>query len=279
MKILKYISLFVVIVSFISCEENEIEYMTTDVSSGTAEFQLHYFVPIEATTSNYIYQVEINDKLYANSTAPLFTYDAIPTDDAAGRFYTVDAGTVNIKLYKGSDLELVYDKDVTLSEGKQNIFIHDFDEAPIVLDNGYPYEANVTEDTDSTCYVKFYNFLYESEGVPTDLKLQYQYVDTETSDTINIGNPVAFGETTGWQPVKVIKSIFNSYGYNRIYYRIKVVDANGNITGELSLVNSSSVYKDYSDYWSEYIGRRYHHIFGGIRTTTPAASVRQFIAL
>ena len=119
-------------------------------------------------------------------------------DGSVGRFFTVDPGEVNIKLYKGTSEVLVYDQNVTLTEGKQNIFIYDFDEEPIIFDNGYPYVANVTEDTDSTTYVKFYNFLFETEGVPTDLKLQYQYVDPRTSELVNIGDPVAFGETTGF---------------------------------------------------------------------------------
>lgn len=279
MKILKYLSLCLVIAfSISSCDEHEIEYMTTDVADGTAEFQLHYFVPVTASTSNYIYQVEVNDELLSNSTAPLYTYNAIP-NGTVGKFYTVAAGTVNIKLYKGSDLELVYDKDVTLSEGKQNIFVYDFDEDPIIFDNGYPYETSSDEYGDSTEFVKFYNFLFEDADTPTDLKIQYQWRDPDTYEYYNLGNPVSFGETTGWQPVKITKTTYNSSGYCKIYYKMKVVDADGNVGDDLTLMKSSGSYSSYSDYWYAYYGRHYHHIMAGCRTETPVASVRQFRAL
>lgn len=277
MKILKYISLIAIIAFAMSCEEHEIEYNTTSIGE-LAEFQLHYFAPLAAKSTNNIYRVEINDQLYANSDAPLTTYNVIPKG-SVGRFYTVTPGQVNIKLYKGTDEVLVYDRNTTLSVGKQNIFIHDFDKDPIVFDNEYPYVANLTEDTDSTSYVKFYNFLYETEGVPSDLKLQYQYIDPNTDELINIGSPVAFGETTGWQPVKILKTINNSSGYANVYYRMKVVDNDGNIVDDLQLYNSSSNYVSYSDYWRGYIGRRVHHVMAGFRSSQPKASVRLFYAL
>ncbi|MFA5328600.1 MAG: hypothetical protein WC384_12480 [Prolixibacteraceae bacterium] len=277
MKILKYIGLILVVAFTVSCEKNQIEYMT-DSLGDKAEFQLDYFVPVTATSTNYIYKVEVNGQLIANSKAPLSTYNAIP-NGAVSLYYSVDPGTVNLKLYKGTSEELVYDQDVTLAVGKQSVFVYDFSSSPIVFDSGYPYSANLTTDTDSTCYVKFFNFLYETEGVPCDLKLQYQYVDPRTSEMVNIGSPVSFGETTGWQPVKVLKSDFNSSGSVRVDYKIKVVDANGAITGDLQLWNSSKKYVSYSDYWTEYIGRRYQHVIGGMRSAVPVASVKQFTIL
>ena len=200
-----------------------------------------------------------------------------------GRFYTTAAGDVNIKLYKGTDLELVYDKNAKLTSGKQNVFVYDFDKAPIVFDNGYPYETNTTMDTDSTCWVKFYNFLYEKEGEYSTLKLQYQYQYTtkegSKSEWKNIGSPIAFGESTGWQPITVIKSIFNSSGYARIDYKIKVQDENGEYTQDLQVWNSNGKYVSYSDYWNGYIGRRYHHVLKGMRSAKPISSVSQFTAL
>lgn len=277
MKIIKYLLLLTIVATTVSCEKHEIEYMTTDVVDK-AEFQLHYMVPVSAVSANYIYRVEINNQLYANNKAPLTTYNAIP-NGSVGRFYTVNPGTVNIKLYQGTDETLVYDQDVALTKGKQNIFVHDLNQAPIIFDNGYPYSTNVTLDSDSTCWVKFYNFLYESVGVPTDLKLQYQYIDSRTDERINIGEPVAFGETTGWQSIKVIKSIFNSSGYQRVDYRIKVIDSAGNESGELQVMKSNGSFVDYADYWNGYIGRRYHHILRGMRASTPTSAVSQFTAL
>jgi hypothetical protein len=279
MKIIKYLSLILVVCLAVSCEKHEIEYKTTSITD-MAEFQLHYFVPVTAVAANNINKVLINDSLYSNIKAPLATYNAIP-NGGVGRFYTAAPGVINVKFYQGSAGDvLVYNQNVTVTKGKQNIFIHDFNLPPIVYDNGFPYTKNLTQNTDSVCYLKFYNFLYETTGVPTTLKLQYQYIDPHNSTVlINVGNPVAFGETTGWQQVKVIKDIFNSAGSRRVDFRIKVVDASGNITGDLQIRNTSGVYVNYADFWTEAIGRRYHHVVSGFRAATPGAAVRTFTAL
>lgn len=264
-----------------SCEKNEIEYKTTALPDNLAEFQLHYMVPVTAVAANNITKVEINNVLYANPKAPLATYNAIP-NGSVGRFYTVAAGSVNIKMYKGTTGEtLVYDQNVTLTAGKQNVFVHDLALPPVVFDNGYPYSKNLTEDTDSTCWVKFYNFLYETSGVPCTLRLQYQYIHPVTLELINIGAPVLFGETTGWQEVKVIKTVadYNTAGSRRVDYRIKVIDDAGVVVGDLQVLKSTGLYASYSDYWTEYIGRRYHHTMSGFRAAVPNSAVRQFTAL
>ncbi len=283
MKNFKYIILFLITLGVVSCDKHEIEYMTTPIDKGMAEIQLHYFVPVTAVAANNIYKVAIGNQEYINNGAAVIsTYNAIPSG-SVGRFYAIKDGDVNIKLYKGSDMELVYDKNVELNAGKQNVFIYDFDKEPIVFENGYPYNTNTTMETDSTCWVKFYNFMYEKEGEYCTLKLQYQYQYTDSegkkSDWNNLGEPIGFGESTGWQPVRVIKSIFNSSGYARIDYKIKVQDENGEYTQDLQLWNSNGKYVSYSDYWNGYIGRRYHHIMKGMRSAKPIASVSQFTAL
>lgn len=283
MKITKFIGLCLIAVSTVSCEEHEIEYMTTPVDKDMAEIQLHYFVPVTAIAANNIYKLEIGGQEYVNNGAAVVsTYNAVPSG-SVGRFYATASGDVNIKLYKGTDLELVYDKNAKLTSGKQNVFVYDFNKDPIVFDNGYPYETNTTMDTDSTCWVKFYNFLYEKEGEYSTLKLQYQYQyttrDGTKSEWLNIGSPVAFGESTGWQPITVIKSVFNSSGYARIDYKIKVQDENGEYTQDLQVWNSNGKYVSYSDYWNGYIGRRYHHVLKGMRSAKPISSVSQFTAL
>lgn len=279
MKIIKYLSLILVVALAVSCEKHELIYDATPVA-GMAEFQLHYYVPVTATAANNITKVEVNGKLFANNMSPLNTYNSIPSG-AVGRFYTIDPGNINIKMYQGADMAtLVYDQNVTVTSGKQNIFVHDFNLAPVVFDNGYPYTANITTHTDSTCWIKFYNFLYETAGVPTTLRLQYQYIDPRNpAQVINIGPPVSFGETTGWQPVKVVKSIEISSGYARIDYRIKVIDGSGNVVGDLQVMKSNGTYASYADYWTGYIGRRYHHIMSGMRATTLTSAVRVFTAL
>lgn len=278
MKIIKYLSLILAVTLMASCEKDSIEF-DADPIGNDAEFQLHYVVPVDAVTANRITKVEINGQLYANITAPLTTYNAIPSG-GVGRFYVANPGTANIKMYQGVDMDvLVYDQSVALTTGKQNVFVHDFNQPPVVLDNGFPYIRRQTVETDSTTWVKFYNFLYETAGVPTDLKLQYQYVSHRTGELVNIGEPVAFGESTGWEQVLLIKTDLVSSGSRRIDYRIKVVDDGGNVVGDLQVMNASGVFVSYADYWTGYLGRWVHHIYCGMRAANPRAAVRLFYAL
>lgn len=278
MKVIKYLSLFLAMALAVSCEKHVVEYDAVPIE-GMAEFQLHYMVPVAAALANNITKVEVNGQLFANTKAPLATYNGIPSG-AAGRFYAVNPGNVNIKMYQGTDMgTLVYDQNVTLTAGKQNVFVHDFNLAPVLHDNGFPYIARETVTTDSITYVKFYNFLYETAGVPTTLKLQYQYIDFHTKAMVNIGEPVAFGEATGWEQVQVIKTDPINTGFGRVDYRIKVVDDNGNIIGDLQVMKTNGSYANYSDYWTGYIGRRVHHIMSGMRAAAPVSAVRQFWAL
>jgi hypothetical protein len=290
MKIIKYLGLALVLASTASCQKHEIEYITTPLSTDMAEFQLHYVVPLATASANNVYMVKVNDSLLINSTAPLTTFSAVPKG-TVGKFFTTAPGSVNLKMYQSTGLTLAYDQNVTLTSGKQNVFVYSLTEAPKVFDNGYPYSFSTAIGADSLCYIKFYNFLYEDATTQTALKLQYQYVDTHYntnvtpntiiySDTINIGNPVAFGETTGWQPVKVVKTVNISAGSNKIYFLIKVIDANGKKVGDLSIMNSKGLYQSYTDNKTESLGRRYHHILGGIRTSkTVVTSTGEFTAL
>lgn len=278
MKIIKYLSLILAVTLMASCEKTPIEYDTEPVGNR-AEFQLHYVVPVTAVAANYITKVEINGQLYSNNKSTLSTYNAIPSG-SAGRFYVVEPGNVNIKMYQGDNMDqLVYDQNTTLTTGKQNVFVHDFDLPPVVIDNGYPYIRRETVETDSMQWVKFYNFLYETEGVPTDLRLQYQYVSHRTGELVNVGEPVAFGESTGWEQVLIVKTDLVSSGSRRVDYKIKVVDNAGNILGDLQVMNSTGNFVNYSDYWTGYIGRRVHHIYCGMRAANPRAAVRLFYAL
>jgi hypothetical protein len=279
MKILKFLSLVMVVALTVSCEKHEIAYDTAPLTNK-AEFQLHYVNPVTSVAANYVYRLEVNDVLYANRKAPLTPYSWLPT---TGRFYTAEPGTVNIKMYQGpadTSLVKVYDQSVTLTASKQNLFVHDFNLPPVVFDNGYPYIAKVTENTDSTAWIKFYNFLYETAGVTSALRIQYQYLDSRTNLPVNIGPPVSFGETTGWQEVTVVKSTIVSSGSRQIYFNMRVVDANGNDLGKLKIMNTAGTFVDYSDYWTLVIGRRYHHAMAGFRAVkSPNSSVKVYTAL
>ena len=279
----KLLLLLTLAVTLFSCKKNVIEYDNKPVT-GEAEFQLHYFVPLNSGTVNNIYKVEINGVLYANNTAPLSTYNAIPSN-GVGRFYATKVGQNNIKLYKSTNLDLVYDQNVELTKGKQNIFVHDFNKPPVVIGTGYPFNSVVTDSTAKVAWVRFYNFLYETEGVPTTLKLQYQRqytIDNDTkekSDWINVGKPAAFGEATDWEQVDVNKTEMISSGSGRVDYRIRVIGADGSDQGPLQVLNANGKYVDYTDWWNAFVGRRYMHIFSGMRAATPTSAVRQFTAL
>lgn len=290
--IIKLLSLFFVLATLgTSCEKHVVEYDSYNLPNTSAEFQLHYFVPVAAGAANNITKVEINNKLYTNSTTSLVPYNALPSG-AVGRFFTAPSGTTNIKLYRGASADLVYDQNCTLMPGKQNVFVYDFNEPPVVIDNGYPYDKISTEETGDFAWVKFYNFLFETPGIKTPLKLQYQYqyntdpgpAATHTnlmSDWINLGVPVSFGEATNWILVPVIKHADRmiAQGSERIDYRIRMIGANGEDLGPLQVRNSGGSMVNYSDWWNATIGRRVHHIFAGYRDATPISSVRQFFAL
>ncbi len=290
--IVKLLSLFFILATVsTSCKKHVVEYDSHNLPKDEAEFQLHYFVPVVTGAANNITKVEINNKLYANSTTPIAPYNAIPSG-GVGLFFTAPSGMTNIKLYRGANADLVFDQNVTLTPGKQNVFVYDFDKPPVVIDNGYPYTRITTDSTGTFAWVKFYNFLFETPGVTTSLKLQYQYqyntdpgpTATHTnlkSDWLNVGEPVSFGEATGWQQVPVIKHADRqiTQGTERIDYRIRVIDTNGDDLGPLQVRNSTGNMVDYADFWNATIGRRYHHILAGYRAATPISSVRQFTAL
>lgn len=273
MKIFKYLVSALAITLVISCSKHEILYDTTPVDDHTAEFQLHYFEPINNEAKYYIDSVYINNMLYSSvlGSGQLLPYNGVP-GGATGRFFSVKAGEVNIKFYRKG--VIVYDKNTTLEAKKQNIFVHSLNQAPVVLDNEYPYSKDVplgtaaNWDTDSIALVKFYNFLYEKEEVPYSGKLQYQFQDVRSKEWKNLGKPVGFGEATDRVIVKVVKTIHNSSGSCRIDYRI--LDEKGTI---LQVMNGSGKIINYSDWWTTYIGRAYMHIFKGLRTQKPISSV------
>ena len=279
----KYLFLVSIVATIFSCKKNVVEYDTETVKDE-AQFQLHYVVPVTSGTANNIYKVEINGEQYANNTNPLSTYNAIPSG-AIGLFFTTKVGQNNIKLYKSTNLDLVYDQNVEMTKKKQNVFVYDFSKPPMVFDAGYPFNSPVTDSSGKFAWVKFYNFLYETAGVPTALKLQYQrqYVinnDTnETSDWINVGPPVAFGQATGWELIDVNKTVVISSGNAYVDYRIRLIGADGSDQGPLRVMNSSGNFVEYADYWTAYVGRRYHHVLAGFRAAKPTSGVRQFTGL
>ncbi len=262
------------------CTKHKIEYDAEVYKGGEAEIQLHYMEPINNVAANNIDSTYINGVLYANvkGGGTLYPYNGLP-GGAVGRFYRVPAGNVNITLMRGG-VE-VYNRNVTLAQGKQNVIIHNLNEDPIVLDNKYPYwnttaPAHVDNwGTDSVCKVMFINLLYETSTTPYRGKLQYQGIrqGEEAAGYFNVGEPVGFGEATDRVEIILHKSVFNSSGYQRIDYRILTETGD-----ELMKWNGSKMVK-YTDYWNGYIGRVYMHFFRGVRTASPVCNVSQWTSL
>jgi hypothetical protein len=283
MKIIKYLSLILAVALSVSCEKNVVEYDTVP-ADDMAEIQLHYMNPMVSNAATYIQRIEIGGKLVTNTTAILSNYGGAP-GGGVGRFFTANPGNVNFKLYMKAKLEpkgdsLVYDQNATLAKGKYNVFVHDFTKPPVVFENGYPFIRRETVTTDSIAWVKFYNFVYESDGVPTTKIIQYQHIDLRTGARVNIGDPVAFGESTGWEKVTVVKTDIVSAGFRTVTYRMSEVDSNGSVIGDLMVMNAAGAMVAYTGTLDTYIGRRYHQIFAGQRTVkTVVASVRTFTAL
>ena len=260
-----------------SCDKHEILYNTDPAAE--AEFQLHYFEPIDNVAANYIDSVFVNGVLYSsvNGSGQLTPYNGVP-GGTTGRFFSINPGQAEFVFYRKGNI--VYQQTTTLKAGKQNVIVHDMNLAPIVIDNGYPYQHTsgtpsvATWDTDSLETVKFVNLLYENATTPYPGKLQYQWQNPRTKEWENLGNPVAFGEATERAPILIVKTTHNSSGSCRIDYRILTED------GEvLQVANSGGKMVNYSDYWTGYIGRSYMHFFRGIRTGSPTCAVSQWTSL
>jgi len=293
MKIIRYILGTFVVFAAISCEKNVVTYDAAP-ANGLAEFQLHYFVPLVVNDTNYVYKIELDANVYENgatNTAGVYspssmipTYNAVP-GVSTGRFYTTTVGAHNLKMYVSKNFKPLYSQNVTLQEGKQNVFVYDFSKPPIVFNNNAPYPTETTEYTDSSAWVRFYNFMFETGTTPTTLKLQYQYryvrnvATKDTSGWINLGSPLAFGQSTGWERIPVIKTTEISQGSASVYYRIRMIGNDGSDQGSLQIINSSSKFVDYSDFWTETIGRVYHHVLSGWRADKASTvAVRVFTA-
>ncbi|MDR1742754.1 MAG: hypothetical protein LBR48_02910 [Dysgonamonadaceae bacterium] len=302
-----YIGFLFAVATIVSCEKNEIDYDAVSVEE-MALFQLSHFTPVLRNTDYNIYKVELNGKMLSNETSVLKYYNTNPAADASvARFYATQPGTVNLKFYQSTNLNEVYNQNVTLTKGKQNVIVYDYNKPPIVIDRGfdlqYPQDpAKASFDTDTISYVRFINLMFEDDTKPTDMKLQYQYQytlhplytiadeqagkipdgknvgdatgDATKSAWLNLGSPVAFGESTGFQPVPAIKTTYVSQGAARVDFRIVVSAANGGVVGETVVddkdwqlrVHNGTRFIAYTDFWSQTTGRYQSHYFGGTRT-------------
>lgn len=333
---------------FAACSDKDVTYdMEKANDSSKAYVQIFNMAPIANNASNYAYQVDINGYEYVNDCAAVLqTRNGIP-GGGTNLFFTVDAGTLNIKLHKKENVvyerdanglfyvtflrktvrvnpgdtlyfvendgifvngtkvkkELIYngedilgkvvrDKDqnalerivqapyyegsTTLQAGKRyQVFIHDLTKDPIAVEmDPIPAIGETQQQFDDVTDIigvgfnsKFYNFLYESEGVPYPHKLQAYYKNRETNVfDVPAGEPFGFGEACKWTTIPMKKSIYNSSGYSRMDYTFHVIDANGNDQGVLNYVKANGSTAEWTDYWSSYyVGRAYLHCIIGVR--------------
>lgn len=272
MKYAKYIiGLLAVATAAVSCEKHELLYQGSEPVGSAAMFHICYFEPLTKVAGNYIDSVYVNGKLYGGvgGAGQLMIENLLPTQGT--RYFTAPAGTNKITLFKKG--VAVYDKEVTLKSGKQDIYVPALSMDPVVVDvpafNNTSAPVAGQFDTDSIASVRLINFLFEPDGnggvAPTKRKIQYQWRnnsgDKDESGNYfwhNIGEPVAFGEASARGQVIVDKvnypnaSGFNTSGTARINYR--TIDAE---TGEQMT----------TDYWTGAIGRGYDHIYWGVYGT------------
>ena len=301
MKIMKYLSLAILALATVSCEEHVIEYNAEPIPANSAMVQIHYMVPQKASTSISIFKIELDGKTYVNNGAALMAaYGSYP---GSSKYYTVNSGSVTLKLYQSADMFEAYSNTISdLKAGKKyQVVVHDLALPPTVIDSDFSFkddvatEENMTEFTAQYHYKNFYNFLYEDTGVPyTEGSLQYQYrviedwdaynaynkmtdAEKETAwdgytEWMNVGAPVAFGESTGWQKLTVIKNpTAVDANYATAYYRIVVpgeVDEDGNPVIFQYINSGGTAYVNYSDYWTAYGGRHDIHFLRGFRSNT-----------
>ncbi len=260
------------VVSLVSCEKHEILYDTHDLADQSAEFQLHYFEPITNSSANYIDSVFVNGTLYSsvNGSGQLATYNGVP-GGATGRFFAVAPGSVKFTFWRGGSV--IYDNVATLQKGKQNVYVYDLNEAPIVIQNDYPYASKIirdpataaTYDTDSIATGKIVNLIFETPGVPCQTKVQCQWRNDEKDADGNwvwhdMGGPIGFGEATPLCGFIVHKTAFNSSGYQTLYWRFLKEDGS-----TFTYTNAYGNPVAFTDYWSTYIGRSYLYMLAGNR--------------
>lgn len=278
MKKIKYL-LFSVFIAFalVGCVEHDLSYAPSESAEGMAMFQITYVEPIPVNANNAIDSVFVNGVLVGGATGAgqltvNGTYPYGPTS-ATGTFFTSNPGITNIKFFrKGNE---VYNKDVELKAGKQEVFVYNLNEQPIVLDNLYPYKYNpdrateATFDTDSIARIRFYNFAFSGDASTPYLgKIQYQWChDKSVGETErggaddnwqNIGEAVGFGQATSYQLIQVWKETYNSSGNEQLWFR--GIDEDGNVV----IAN---------DYWVTYIGTSVKHIYRGIINGSPSAGI------
>ena len=238
------------------------------IPENAAEIQIHYMEPVRNVAANNIDSVVVNGKMSASKdyNEPLWPYNGVP-QQKVDRYIITKPGVSNIKLYRNG--YLIYDKDVILKVGKQSLVVYDLNKNPIQIDYEYPYWDESISDKDSLFKVNFVNLLFETPSVPYSGKLQYQ-ANRQGEDTWeNVGKPVAFGESTGLQTIRLHPQYYEARS-QRFYFRVITE------TDQILEKWDGKSLVPYSDYWTEYYRRVYIHFLRGSRTTSPQCGVTQW---
>ena len=291
MKFFKYIMIAMAsLVALTSCEKHGLGYDCENIdTSEKALVVIWRLIPEAATTANRVYNITIDDQpLWGNNYTYMAAKDWMPNQS---RHYILEPGDHNMKWYL-LDGTCVYDQNFTAIAGMQEIYVTNYNAAPIVIDNNLEYPCDATELTGEAFYVRFVNLQYEDANfnIP-DYKLQYWYQDPTDLEWYPASDPVGFGEASNWYRVHVDQfaperskqsgsgssrfSADNRVGHTvtsgtcTIYYKMKRIEADGTESWyTYNRKNGAEASEtEYTDYWTAYVGRHEFHMFRGCRVT------------
>jgi len=269
MKYLGFIFMFLLAVVLGSCSDKDVTYPMTPVDENAKAYvQINYVVPLSNVVANRIYKIDLNHQEYVNNSSALMSpYGQYPGGSV---FFTVDAGNVEVKLYR-NDSTVVYDQLVSLEGGKHyNVFVYDLNKAPAIIDRGEIPTFPVTDSTCTLSNVKLYNFLFEADGTPSTDKVQLVLRGVKSGQYDEpMGEKVGFGEATTFMQPYIVLSGNVDVGYSTRYFEFVVFDGQtGEEKGVLQYQKNASTMTDFTAYSTLYAGRSVKWVLRGIRTSS-----------
>ena len=265
MKNIKYFVLTLLSVLALSaCSKHKIYYETEYIANDVAEFQIFNDLATRSgdaaanTTMNCVV-LGTNDTL-AFKAYPLNARNVIPSGGTT-RFFVRKPGSYQLRGWKKYEdavagLDPDYETTIVLTTGKQMIHIYNWYQDALVMDYDYPFIRADRPNSVEFIYFNFINVWQEGSTTdytamhPTNKRLQYQmrlnnvsYDGMPTGKTPwqDIGEPVAFGEMTGYCPIVVpnfgigftggVSSLMDYYQVT-VYTRILDADTGTEIVGE-----------------------------------------------
>lgn len=300
MKSIKYFTLVILaFVTLSSCSKHKLLLHTEDVPEGSAEFQIFNDLAVRsgeaaANTTMYCVVLGTNDTL-AYGSYPLNARNVIPSGGTT-RFFVRKPGVYQLRGWKSYDnakagLDPDYETTITLTAGKQMVHIYNWLDDALVMDYDYPFIRADRPNSTEFIYFNFINVFEEGSTTdyaamrPTTKRLQYQMrlnnlnwdgMPLGRTEWQDIGEPVAFGEMTGYSPVVIPNNgqgfsggiAIGAVGYwaCTVYTRILDADTGLPIVGE--------------DYWSGIrLGRFLIHTCYTKNVPANGVMVYQFYAL